>query len=55
MFLRRLLPLAVVVIACIAAASSAAEVPERLYEMRVYYAAEGKLDALHARLRNHTM
>jgi len=38
-----------------AAASSAAEAPERLYEMRVYYAAEGKLDALHARFRNHTM
>jgi uncharacterized protein YbaA (DUF1428 family) len=26
----------------------------RCYELRVYYAAEGKLDALHARFRNHT-
>lgn len=26
-----------------------------LYEMRVYYAAEGKLDDLHARFRDHTM
>ncbi|MFZ4731084.1 MAG: NIPSNAP family protein [Pirellulales bacterium] len=27
----------------------------RLYEMRVYFAAEGKLDALHARFRDHTV
>src|SRR5690606_7742318 len=26
-----------------------------LYEMRVYYAAEGKLDALNARFRDHTV
>ena len=26
----------------------------RVYEMRVYYAAPGKLDALHARFRDHT-
>ena len=26
-----------------------------LYEMRTYYAPEGKLDALHARFRDHTM
>ncbi len=26
-----------------------------LYEMRVYYAPEGKLDELHARFRNHTL
>ncbi len=26
----------------------------RIFEMRVYYAAEGKLDALHARFRDHT-
>ncbi len=26
-----------------------------VYELRVYYAAEGKLDALHARFRDHTM
>ena len=28
---------------------------ERCFEMRVYYAAPGKLDALHARFRDHTM
>ncbi len=27
----------------------------RVYEMRVYYANPGKLDALHARFKNHTM
>lgn len=27
---------------------------QRCYEMRIYYAAEGKLDALHARFRDHT-
>lgn len=27
----------------------------RCYEMRIYYAAEGKLDALHARFRDHTV
>src|SRR6266851_4063073 len=27
----------------------------RVYEMRIYYAAPGKLDALNARFRNHTM
>jgi hypothetical protein len=26
-----------------------------VYELRIYYAAEGKLDDLHARFRNHTM
>lgn len=28
---------------------------DRYYELRVYYAAPGKLDALHARFRDHTM
>jgi len=32
----------------------AAEPDSRVFEMRVYYAAEGKLDALHARFRDHT-
>jgi hypothetical protein len=27
----------------------------RIFEMRIYYAAPGKLDALHARFRDHTM
>jgi hypothetical protein len=28
---------------------------DRVYEMRVYYAAEGKLEALHTRFRDHTL
>ena len=28
---------------------------ERVYELRTYYAAEGKMEALHARFREHTM
>ena len=28
---------------------------ERVYELRTYVAAEGKLEALHARFRDHTM
>jgi hypothetical protein len=33
----------------------AAEQKGEIYEMRVYYAPEGKLDALHARFRDHTL
>ncbi len=33
----------------------AVEPDSQVYEMRIYYAAEGKLDALHARFRNHTV
>ena len=29
--------------------------PPRIYELRIYHAAPGKLDALHARFRDHTM
>ncbi len=42
------------------AAATYAEEPEgeakdeRVFEMRTYYAAEGKLDSLHARFRDHT-
>ena len=36
------------------AVAAAAENAPRLYEMRVYWAAPGKLDALHARFRDHT-
>ncbi len=32
----------------------AADKDDRVYEMRTYYAASGKLDALQARFRNHT-
>jgi hypothetical protein len=37
------------------ASARAAEKDTRVYEMRVYYAAEGKLDALNARFRDHTL
>ena len=33
----------------------AADEGSRLYEMRIYFASEGKLDALHARFRDHTL
>ena len=39
----------------LAESSRAAEPDKRVYEMRVYYAADGKLDALNARFRNHTL
>jgi len=35
--------------------SIAADPDTRVFEMRTYYAAEGKLDELHARFRNHTL
>jgi hypothetical protein len=38
-----------------ATASPASAADTRLFEMRVYYAAEGKLDALNARFRDHTL
>ncbi len=36
-------------------AGRAAEPDKRVYEMRVYYAAEGKLEALNKRFRDHTV
>lgn len=41
--------------AALAGTSAAAEKGDQVYELRVYYAAKGKLDALHARFRDHTM
>jgi len=38
-----------------AATVNSAEPDTRVYEMRVYYAAEGKLDALNSRFRDHTV
>ena len=35
--------------------TQAGEKAERVYEMRTYYAPEGRLDDLHARFRNHTV
>jgi hypothetical protein len=54
--MKRLLPLfALVPLAAAVPGSRAAEPDTKVYEMRVYYAAPGKLDALHARFRDHTM
>jgi len=40
----------------LASVAAAADKPDtRLFEMRVYYAAPGKLDALNARFRDHTV
>ena len=36
-------------------AVAAAPEPSRLYELRIYTAAPGKMDALHARFRDHTL
>src|SRR5262245_51620849 len=53
--MRRLLPLvALAPLFALSAGSRAAEKDTRVYEMRVYYAAPGKLDALNARFRDHT-
>jgi len=41
-------------VACLAIGSPVAAEPG-LYEMRAYYAPEGRLDQLHARFRDHTM
>lgn len=35
-------------------ATAAEKAPSRCYELRIYYAAEGKLDALNTRFRDHT-
>lgn len=52
----RLLPLIGIGAAiAVAAQSSAADKDSRVYEMRVYYAAPGKLDALNARFKDHTL
>jgi len=54
--MRRLLPLfALVPLVALTADSPAAEKDARVYEMRTYYAASGKLDALHARFTGHTL
>ncbi len=39
----------------LALTGAAAETDTRCYEMRVYYAAPGKLEKLHARFRDHTV
>lgn len=49
------LALSAAVLAASAAPAPAAEKDARVYELRVYYAAKGKLDALNARFRDHTV
>jgi hypothetical protein len=52
----RLLPLvALAPLVALIADAPAAEKEARVYEMRVYYAPPGKLDALNARFKNHTL
>jgi NIPSNAP len=54
--MRRLMPFPFIVpLFVLSAGTRAAEPDTRVYEMRVYYAAPGKLDALNARFKNHTM
>jgi hypothetical protein len=50
-----LLFLLLVAVSGITPKAGAAENDTRLFEMRIYYAAPGKLDALHARFRDHTL
>jgi hypothetical protein len=52
----RLLPLLALPLAALAAPAKSEDAkPMTVYEMRVYTAAPGKLDALNARFKNHTM
>src|SRR5580698_303393 len=52
----RFLPLiALAPLFALVADSPAAEKDSRVYELRVYYAAPGKLEALNARFKNHTL
>ncbi len=55
--MKRMVILAAAVALCFAlhaAAQDKADAKDRLFELRTYTAAEGKLDALHARFRDHT-
>lgn len=51
----KMLVIALGLTALLPAALAAGEKDGRLYEMRIYYAAPGKLEALHGRFRDHTM
>src|SRR5262245_22619482 len=46
--------LSVILFATMLTIATAADKDTRCFEMRVYYAAPGKLDELHARFRDHT-
>lgn len=51
----RIPTLAAAVLAFASATASAAEKDTRVFEIRIYYAPMGKLDALNARFRKHTL
>jgi hypothetical protein len=53
MFMKSIVFLTVLATACLS--GLAAEKETRCFELRTYYAAPGKLDALQARFRNHTL
>ena len=55
--LRRIFLAAILLAAMVSSAitARAADPDNRVYEMRVYYAAEGKLEALNKRFRDHTV
>ena len=52
--MKTILPFALVAALTAFTAGSAAAADTRCYEMRIYYAAPGKLDALNTRFRDHT-
>jgi len=54
-FVRTMAALALTALATSAAPAAEEKAAARCYELRTYHAAPGKLDALHARFRDHTM
>jgi hypothetical protein len=52
--MKTILPFALVTVLAVFSAGSAKATDTRCYEMRIYYAAPGKLEALNARFRDHT-
>src|ERR1017187_9067017 len=52
--MKTILPFALVTAVGAFTAGAAAAADTRCYEMRIYYAAPGKLDALNSRFRDHT-
>ena len=55
MMFRTILPVMMGVLVAVAGLALAKNNDKRVYEMRVYYAPEGKLQELNARFRNHTL
>jgi hypothetical protein len=52
--MKTILPIALVTVLTALGAGSVRAADTRCYEMRIYYAAPGKLDALNSRFRDHT-